>query len=97
VNKKHLSTTITLIIGAALIVLGAIPSIFAYPYSDGPNSGPSNTWELTLMIAYEGWIWFLIIGLVLSVFSLLYEDYKNRVTRWINCIIKLTSPIVNYQ
>lgn len=70
-NKKHLSNTITLIIGLALIVFGAIPSIYAYPYSNVPNSGPSNTWELTLMIAYEGWIWFLIIGLVLSVFSLL--------------------------
>ncbi|MDQ0888805.1 hypothetical protein QFZ81_003893 [Paenibacillus sp. V4I9] len=70
-NKKRLSTKITLIIGAVLIVFGAFPSIFAYPYSDGPNSGPTNTWELTLMIAYEGWMWFLIIGLVLSVFSLL--------------------------
>ena len=70
-NKKHLSNTITLIIGLALIVLGAIPSIFTYPYSNGPNSGPSNIWELNLMIAYEGWICFLIFGLVLSVVSLL--------------------------
>ncbi|MGO4495682.1 hypothetical protein AB4114_07210 [Paenibacillus sp. 2RAB27] len=59
------------IIGTALIVMGALPSVFAFPYSDGPNSGPSNTWELALMISYDGWIWFLVIGLVLSVFSLL--------------------------
>ncbi|CAH1232450.1 hypothetical protein PAECIP111891_07007 [Paenibacillus allorhizoplanae] len=59
------------IIGTALIVIGTLPSVFAYPYSDGPNSGPSNTGELALMISYEGWKWFLIIGLVLSVFSLL--------------------------
>ncbi|ANE45596.1 hypothetical protein SY83_03980 [Paenibacillus swuensis] len=70
-NKKHMVTTITLIMGASLIFLGAIPSIFAYPYNDGLNSGPSNTWELTLMIAYESWIWFLTIGFVLTIFSLL--------------------------
>ncbi|KRE40930.1 hypothetical protein ASG81_16975 [Paenibacillus sp. Soil522] len=61
----------SLIIGTALIFYGALPSVFAYPYSDDPNSGPSNIWELTLMISYKGWIWLLIIGLVLSVFSVL--------------------------
>ena len=48
-NKKHLSNTITLIIGLALSIFGAIPSIFAYPYSNGPNSGPSNAWEVSLI------------------------------------------------
>jgi hypothetical protein len=68
---KGISLYFSLIIGLALIVSAAIPSVFTYPYSDGPNSGPSNPWELFLMISYEGWLWFLIIGLVLTVISLL--------------------------
>ncbi len=70
-SLKAISFYFFLIIGMALIIYGAIPSVFAYPYSDDSNSGPSNIWQLTLMISYEGWIWFLIIGLVLSVFSVL--------------------------
>jgi hypothetical protein len=62
---------ISLLIGASLVVTAAIPFIFAYPSNDGPNSGPSSTWELIRMIAYESWILFLIIGLGLSVASIL--------------------------
>ncbi|CAN7742569.1 hypothetical protein [Paenibacillus sp. LjRoot56] len=69
--KRRVSYFFFFIIGMALILIGVLPSVSAYPYSDGPNSGPSNTWELALMISYEGWIWFLIIGLALLIFSLL--------------------------
>lgn len=66
---KRVSLYFIFIFGMALLVIGVIP-VFAYPYNDGPNSGPSNTWEILLMISNEGWVWFNIIGLALSVFSL---------------------------
>jgi hypothetical protein len=60
-----------LILGAISIVVGILSFIFAYPYSDGPNpnSGPSNGWELILMLSYEGQTWYLLIGIALSFFS----------------------------
>lgn len=57
-----------------LMFLGILPFIFTYPFSEGPNSGPSNLWELILMISYEGKEWYLMTGfalLILFAFSLL--------------------------
>jgi len=60
-----------LIIGIIFIVLGVIPAIFDYPYSDEPNSGPASLWELILIMSNEQWILFLIVGLILSLFNVL--------------------------
>lgn len=68
---KVIAFYISLLFGSSLVVTAAIPLIFAYPYSNDPNSGPSNTWEFIRMIAYESWILFLIIGLGLLVASIL--------------------------
>ncbi len=62
---------LSLIIGIVFISLGIIPAIFAYPYRDGPNSGPADLWELIRIISYEQWIFFLIVGLILSLFPAL--------------------------
>ncbi|QLG41233.1 MULTISPECIES: hypothetical protein [Paenibacillus] len=62
---------LSLTIGIVFIALGVIPAIFAYPYSDEPNSGPASFWELILIISYEQWILFLIVGLILSLFPAL--------------------------
>lgn len=59
---------LSLIIGIVFIAFGVLPAIFAYPYSDEPNSGPASFWELILIISYEQWILFLIVGLILSLF-----------------------------
>jgi hypothetical protein len=58
-----------LILGATSIVIGILPFVFAYPYSEGPNSGPSNGWELILMLSYEEQLWYLLIGITLSFIS----------------------------
>ncbi len=39
---KRASFLISLLVGVTFIVYSAIPSVYAYPYSDGPNSGPTN-------------------------------------------------------
>lgn len=62
---------LSLIIGIMFIAFGALPAIFGYPYSDEPNSGPASFWELILIISYEQWILFLIVGLILSLFNVL--------------------------
>ncbi|KOY17408.1 hypothetical protein AMS66_06410 [Paenibacillus xylanivorans] len=62
---------LSLIIGIVFIALGVLPAIFAYPFSDEPNSGPASFWELILIISYEQWILFLIVGLILSLFNVL--------------------------
>ena len=61
----------SLLIGTLLVFLASIPIFYAYPYSDGSNSGPLNTWELVRMIAYDSWALFLSIGVVLSIASVL--------------------------
>lgn len=60
-----------LMVGAIFILISTIPLLNIYPYNEGPNSGPSNIWELVRMIAYDLWALFLIIGLALSIASLL--------------------------
>lgn len=60
-----------LISGAMAAVMGALPLFFSYPYcQDCAHSGPSNSWELLLMIAYEGQGWYLGIGFVLLLLSI---------------------------
>jgi LPXTG-motif cell wall-anchored protein len=70
-------SVLLLILGAIVTIIGILPFMFAYPYSDGPNSGPSNVWELILIISYEGWGWYLIIGIVLLLFSS-FSLFKQR-------------------
>lgn len=59
-----------LILGVILTFIGILPFIYAYPYSDGPNSGPLNVWELIIMISYDGWGWYLVIGIILFILSI---------------------------
>lgn len=78
-----LTSIALLILGAIGTIIGIMPLIFNYQISDGPYSGPANTWELILMLAYEGHGLYLIIGLVLlltSLFSLLkHKIFKSRI------------------
>jgi len=67
---NRVSFFLSIIMGLIFIVLGAIPAVFNYPYSDGPYSGPSNLWEFILMIAYELWLFFLIVGFALCLLSI---------------------------
>ncbi|MFJ7646861.1 hypothetical protein ACIQ1H_04885 [Lysinibacillus sp. NPDC097279] len=60
-----------LISGLIVTLFGFTPFLFYYPFSDSPNSGPSNLWELILMISYEGKVWYLIFGIVLLSASLI--------------------------
>lgn len=62
---------LSLNIGIVFIALGVLPVIFDHPYNDEPNSGPASFWELILIISYEQWILFLIVGLILSLFPAL--------------------------
>ncbi|MBD8038815.1 hypothetical protein H9635_18890 [Solibacillus sp. A46] len=57
--------TISLLFGIIFTFIGVLPFIFSYPFSNGPHSGPSNAWELILMISYDGKGWYLIIGIAL--------------------------------
>ena len=66
---KNLSK-LFLISGLVATFFGLFPFLFAYPFSDSPNSGPSNLWELILMISYAGKVWYLIFGIVLLSASL---------------------------
>lgn len=54
-----------LVIGLLSTIMGSLPFYFAYPFSNGPNSGPANGWELILMLSYEGQTWYLLGGTVL--------------------------------
>ncbi|WP_228469278.1 hypothetical protein [Paenibacillus sp. JNUCC31] len=60
-----------MIIGIVFIALGVVPAIVDYPYSDEPNSGPASFWELILILSYEQWVLFLVVGLILSLFLVL--------------------------
>ncbi len=68
----------TQLLGAALLILAGIPIFFAYPNSDGPNSGPANTWELVRMISYESSGMFLICGIGLLAVSVLIVRGQKR-------------------
>lgn len=57
------------ILGVILSVFGILTFIFNYPHSDSPDSGPSNLWELILMISYDGKGWYLFVGIALLVLS----------------------------
>ncbi|KQU21876.1 MULTISPECIES: hypothetical protein [Peribacillus] len=70
-------SVLLLVLGTIVTIIGILPFMLAYPYSDGPNSGPSNVWELILMISYEGQRGYLIIGIVLLLFSSL-SLFKQR-------------------
>ncbi|MBB4073830.1 hypothetical protein GGR02_001593 [Anoxybacillus voinovskiensis] len=54
-----------LVIGLLSTIMGSLPFYFAYPFSNDPNSGPANGWELILMLSYEGQKWYLLGGIVL--------------------------------
>ncbi|NUU62128.1 hypothetical protein [Paenibacillus agri] len=74
--KKY--TMLLAVLGVISLVVGLIPYIFDYPYCNGcENSGPSNIWELIIMLSYEGW--YLQIGLSLLLISslLLYKQRKK--------------------
>ncbi|WP_274362842.1 hypothetical protein [Paenibacillus thermotolerans] len=60
-----------LIFGTFATIAGLLPFIFPYPNCQNcEHSGPSNVWELLLMISYEGKGWFLMIGIALLLLSL---------------------------
>jgi len=61
---------LSLFLGVILTFLGVLPFVFSYPFSNGPNSGPSSLWELMLMISYDGKGWYLIIGIALLLLPL---------------------------
>lgn len=58
-NKKAILTTI---LGVIITVFGLIPFIYPYPNSNGPHSGPANTWDLLIIFSYDIKYWALIIG-----------------------------------
>lgn len=68
---------IFLVIGIIFICLGVLPWLVAYPYSDGPGSGPQNLWETIVMTAYDGQVLLLILG-VLLVIGELFLLYKQK-------------------
>jgi hypothetical protein len=71
-RRNYMKITISLlllILGAIGTIIGILPFIFDYPYSDGSNSGPSNMWELILMVSYEGKVLYLILGIALLLLS----------------------------
>jgi|GEM_PF-1397577 hypothetical protein len=54
--------TLSVLFGILFIGIGILPALFAYPFSDGPNAGPSSIWDLILMIAHEQWMFMLPLG-----------------------------------
>jgi hypothetical protein len=72
-----ITSILLLILGVIGTIIGILPFTIGYPYSDGPNSGPSNYWELVLMISYEGRGLYLIIGFALLLISL-FSLYKQK-------------------
>lgn len=71
-------SVLSMILGVILTFIGILPFVFKYPFSEGPNSGPENIWELILMVSYEGKGWYLIIGigLLLLTLSLFFKQRK---------------------
>lgn len=68
-------STILLSIGAVLMFIGFIPFVIEYPHSlAGGNSGPSNYWELIVMISYDSW--FLELGLIIMLMGLFIKNSK---------------------
>lgn len=69
---------VSLILGLIITVFGILPFVFSYPYNDSPNSGPSNLWELILMLSHDLKGWSLFIGIVLLAlfFSLIFKQRK---------------------
>lgn len=63
---------LSLLLGVILTFLGVLPFVFSYPFSNGPNSGPSSLWELILMVSYDGKSWYLIIGIALLLLPLFF-------------------------
>jgi len=66
-------SVLLILFGVIIILFGTLSFIFAYPYNESANSGPSNVWELLLIISYEGKGWYLCTGflvLTLSFFKL---------------------------
>lgn len=68
---RKMTLQFSLMLGAMLIILAAIPVFFNDPYRDGPQSGPSNVWELVQMFTYDSWAWLLALGLLLTAASVL--------------------------
>ena len=73
-----LLSSISLTFGTVVAIIGILPYLFNYPYSNSPDSGPSNLWELILMISYDGKGSYLIVGIALLFlsFSLLFRQRK---------------------
>ncbi|MEH7385098.1 hypothetical protein V7147_06740, partial [Bacillus sp. JJ1521] len=59
-----------LVIGILISFFGILPFVFDYPFGEGANSGPSNYWDLILMISYEGKGKYLIVGALLLVLTI---------------------------
>lgn len=76
-----LDSIILPILGTILSIFGILPFIFNYPHSDSPDSGPSNLWELILMISYDGKGLHLFVGIALLVLSffLIFRQRKLQV------------------
>ncbi|MET3941461.1 MFS superfamily sulfate permease-like transporter [Paenibacillus sp. PvP094] len=66
---RKMASQSLLVLGAIFIITAALPLFFNYPYRDGPQSGPSNVWELVQMFAHDSWASLLIMGLLLSIAS----------------------------
>ncbi len=65
-------------LGTALIVFGLLPVAYAYPYSNGPDSGPRNYWELMLMIAYHNGTASVVIGILLLLLAASMMFFFNK-------------------
>ena len=63
------TSILTLVLGGSITLIGIVPFVFIYPYSNGPNSGPTNGWELLLMISYDVKLLSLIVGMLLLLTS----------------------------
>ncbi|ANB60999.1 LPXTG cell wall anchor domain protein [Anoxybacillus amylolyticus] len=68
-----------LVVSIFSTIIGSLPLYFAYPFSNGPNSGPANKWELLLMLSYEGQKWYLFVGIVLLL-ALVFSYFKQKRT-----------------
>ena len=70
-------SAISPILGAIFTIVGILPFVFNYPYSDSPNSGPSNLWELIIMISYDGKGWYLFVGIAFLVLYF-FQIFRQR-------------------
>lgn len=59
-----------LVIAILISIFGILPFVFEFPFSEGANSGPSNFWELILMISYEGKGKYLVVGILLLILTI---------------------------